>query len=231
MLITHQVKEPHENHYRGIMATYTDPEPASGAEFMSVSQPLITGNFTYIKQSYGKDHNFTSTSNTSLANADGYHTVVHQTTQVADPAALAVNQVYAKNYTPDTTGGVAATQLFSMSSNASVFQLTGVSGSTEGFAWTGGILLQWGQVTFAAGNDHLTSSVTFKDRAVGSIPFPTTCLGVYATLKNNNTTVLTASNTIAIRTFSATGFTWLYNSSSSSGSTNFPGFNWFAIGY
>jgi hypothetical protein len=214
------------------MATYTDPEPASGAELMSVSQPLITGNFTYLKQSYGKDHNFTSTSNTSVSNADGHHTVVHQVTQVADPASIAsVNQVYSKSYTPDTTGGAAATQLFSQSSNGSVFQLTGISGSTEGFAWTGGLLIQWGQVTFAAGNDHLTATVTFKDRAVGSIPFPTTCLGVIATLKNNDTAVTTASNTIAIRSYSATTFVWLYNSSSSIGSTNFPGFNWIAIGY
>ena len=70
------------------MATYTDPEPASGAELISVSQPLITGNFTYLHESYGKDHNFTSTSNTSLSNADGYHKVAHFVTQGGNPAAI-----------------------------------------------------------------------------------------------------------------------------------------------
>jgi hypothetical protein len=185
-----------------------------------------------LKQSYGKDHNFTNTSNTSVSNADGHHTVVHQVTQVADPASIAnVNQVYSKDYTPDTTGGAPATQLYSQSSNGSVFRLTGISGSTEGFAWTGGLLIQWGEVTFAGGNEHLTGTVTFKDRDVGSIPFPTTCLGVQCTLKNLNTADTIASNTIAINIFDELTFTWVYNSSSSTGSTRYPGFYWIAIGY
>ena len=40
----------------------------------------------------------------------------------------------------------------------------------------------------------------------------------------------TASDTIAIRSFSTTQFIWVFNSSSSTGSTIYPGFYWMAIG-
>jgi hypothetical protein len=91
----------------------------------------------------------------------------------------------------------------------------------------GGIILKWGTVTFAgAASDHKTATVLFG--AAGD--FPNNCFGVNACLNVASSATTTASNTIAIRSFSTSQFIYVYNSSSSSGSSLFPSFFWVAVG-
>lgn len=167
-------------------------------------------------------------------NNGGYHTVIHQVKQVSDPANIAnFNEVYAKDYTPDTTGGVADTQLFIQSGLGAISQLTGYlttdTVTSDGWQWVGGVLIQWGFV------EDLTSgatvSVTFKDRVPGAIPFPNNCFFVAATLSSGAGVTLLQIRTSGIvvigSTVSTTGFDCSF---SSTGSVTGRGFYWIAIG-
>lgn len=191
----------------------------------SVDQPKMKTNTNSIDTLLAVDH-------VSFGpNTNGYHTIIHEVTQVADPAPVALfNQIYSKNYTPDTASAVADTQLFTMTALGIISQLTGYSDDTDGWQWIGGVLIQWGAVTFGSSTDHLNGTVTFKNRIAGAIPFPNNCFVVIGTLKVASTTTTIASNTLSIREETKTTFRWLFNSSSSSGSAQHPGFYWVAIG-
>lgn len=103
------------------MATFTSNIPASG-HTPANDQPLMEANYTYLKQSYGKDHNFTNTSNTSLSNPDGYHTVLHFTNQSGDPSSISsTGQFYAKTI---TQGSNTDQQLFFEGGTGFISQLT-----------------------------------------------------------------------------------------------------------
>lgn len=163
-------------------------------------------------------------------NDGGFHKVIHQITQGSDPAAiLGVNQVYSKNYTPDTTGGVADTQLFTRTGNAGISQLTGnltqASNLSDGWVWAGGLLFQWGNVFVALPVGTTGGTVLFKDRVVGAIPFPNFCFTVQATLlkagaSGGVATIATQQNT------DKTGFNWEVRNTGAS----YVGFSWFAVG-
>ncbi len=77
------------------------------------------------------------------------------------------------NYTPNYTGATSDTQLFSVTGNGGVSQLTGNSALSDGWVWSGGLLFQWGRFT-PASTATLSGIITFKDRGPGSqgIPFP-----------------------------------------------------------
>jgi len=151
-------------------------------------------------------------------NQGGYHQDIHQPVlpiggQTAwDPvigsvgrlaveaAAIAgLQQIFPLNYTPDTTGGTADSQLFSMTGGGGMSQLTGnsTSNATDGWCWVGGILIQWGTVTSVT----ITTNITFKDRVPGAIPFPNNCFVVLTQNRN----IIDNPNRVSL--FSATGFT------------------------
>jgi len=171
-------------------------------------------------------------------NNGGYHTIIHQVKQVSDPANIAnFNEVYAKDYTPDTTGGVADTQLFTQTGSGIISQLTGFSlGDLEdGWQWVGGVLLQWGRAgnatatsgSFVSG--HAEGQVTFKDRVAGAIPFPNGCFIVLTIPHYTGSDEPSGAGGVAIdrSTLSATNFDYTFNSNSS----KYVGFYWFAVGY
>ena len=167
-------------------------------------------------------------------NNGGYHTVIHQVKQVSDPANIAnFNEVYAKDYTPDTTGGVADTQLFAQSGLGAISQLTGYlttdTATSDGWQWIGGVLIQWG---FVSNNTSGASeTVTFKDRIPGAIPFPTNCFFVGATLSSGAgvlpAQLINSGITVIGSSVSNTDFTCVF--AGSSGGTA-RGFYWIAIG-
>ncbi len=210
---------------------FSDSIPASGNN-PSVDQPTMLTNNISAKAIIDIDH----------VGYDqplgGYHRYIHQKEQSpATPAAIAtVNQLYSRLYTPDTTGGVADTQLFARTGGGGISQITGYStqNTQDGWQWVGGILIQWGFVnttstgTFASG--LATGTVTFKDRVAGAIPFPNNCFVVIPvpTYNTNITTGPTGAGSTNVDKFtvSATKFDWTFNSVS----TRYRGFYWTAIG-
>lgn len=208
------------------MAVYVQPMPSSGSELISVSQPSMSANSTYLAENIGKDHNFTLTSNTSLSNPDGYHKVIHQVTQVADPAAIAgVNQVYAKDFTPAYVGAPTDTQLYNITGAGGVNQLTGNNSiANGGWSYAGsGLIYMWGRVTLP-GSSNPNGTVTFSSVSGTSIPFPNNIFSVQLTLQANSSTG--QANTIAVLgTPNVNGFNWVFT-----GSSSYNRFYWFAIG-
>lgn len=206
------------------MFTYDNTVPAANDD-PSVDQTPMLQNAISIDSIIAVDH-----VGFNLLNG-GYHTVIHQTPQLADPAAIAgppqINQVYSKAYTPDSTGAVADSQLFTRTALGGISQLTGNSSLADGWQWLGGVLIQWGVVTQVFSSGGTSGTVTFKDRVAGAIPFPNNCFVV------QTTPFITVSNpgsqaSIAIRsnTLSKLKFDWRFQT----GSTDYKGFYWIAIG-
>lgn len=158
--------------------TYNNLVPATNND-PSADQPQMLINTQSINSIIAVDHIGFNAGN------GGYHKVIRQQNQVStDPAPIAgINQVYAKNYTPDTTGGTADTQLFAITGVGGISQITGysTSNSTDGWQWVGGILIQWGQVS----SPGSSGTVTFKDRVAGAIPFPNNLFVVNLTYGRN----------------------------------------------
>jgi len=192
----------------------------------SVDQPPMKVNTNSLDDLIGVDHiNFNE-------NDGGYHTIIHQKAQVADPAPIPgppqVGQVYVKSYTPDTTGAVADTQLYSQTALGGVSQLTGNNAQNDGWVWSGGLLYQWGRVSQAFGSGITTGTVTYKDRVALAIPFPNNCFMVTTTPIFLTATPPNATASISIdsATLTRLKFDWQFFSNSS----NYKGFFWFAIG-
>lgn len=198
-------------------------------------QPVMQQNAASIQGIISVDHeNFGSTTN-------GYHTVIHQRTGAGTqnltrsgagatytnvPANIpGVNQVISGLYTPDATGATPDTQLFNLTGNGGISQITGNTTSGDGWAWSGGILIQWGSITGLSTtwptNDQ---TLIFKDRSVGAIPFPNNCFIVLTTFIGPTST---STGDIVINSKSASNFHWQFTGSSTA---SFGGFYWVAIG-
>jgi hypothetical protein len=195
----------------GIPAQANDP---------SADQPNMLINTNSTSQIIGIDH----VTFQNVLNPNGYHTIIHQTLQPSDPAAIAgYNQVYAKNYTPDSTGSATDTQLYSRTGLGGISQLTGHFATTDGWQWVGGVLIQWGRFT-RGGSWPSSGIIVFKDRVAGAIPFPTACFMVQLTLSGP---VGSTNGDMSVSAIGANQFTWQTNMSSSAAPT---GFYWFAVG-
>jgi hypothetical protein len=206
------------------MATFTSGIPNS-ANTPANDQPLMLGNFNYINESYGKDHNFTNSSNTSLSNPDGYHTVIHQLLQGSTPPRITnVNQIFAKNYTPPFSGSSTDTQLFSRTGLGVVSQLTGYQAQVSGgWQWVGGILMIWGVAPLPALN--VSGTVTFTSVSGTTIPFPNAIFTIQMTLISTTFAIPTNATLAIAGTPTTTSFQWAYR-----GDPTFNGFYWLAIG-
>lgn len=149
-----------------------------------------------------------------------------------------IQQIFPLNYTPNTTGGTADTQLFTLTGDGGISQLTGNSlpDGDGGWCWLGGILIQYGRIygthgsapkNFQGGDN---GTVTFKDRFTGAIPFPNNCFGVLAFLEYNNVSPNPTSGvgnvTINSALTSKTSFRWGIVTNSN----QYTSFFWIAIG-
>lgn len=168
-------------------------------------------------------------------NQGGYHKVIHQPNQTVNPPPISIpapiNQIFSKSITPNTTGGVADTQLFTETALGKISQLTGFSTTApgDGWQWIGGILLQWGFKTFILPNPVSSSgTITFKDRVPGAIPFPTNCFIVITTTFWSGGAGPTTASSVSINdnTITNTSFSWQYVTQVGKNS----GFYWFALG-
>lgn len=210
----------------------------------SVDQPDMLTNTSSIPKLIATDH--ISFGTASGSQIDGMHKVIQQVTGIGTqnllrsgaaatytnaPAAIAtINQVIAGQYTPDTTGGTADTQLFTKTAGNVISQLTGFSvGDLEdGWQWVGGVLIQWGRksLTFAGG--VASATVVFKDRVAGAIPFPNNCFIVVPNLQYGSAGAPTVEGSISVdrSTISNTSFAVTAVTTS----IRYAGFYWFAVG-
>ena len=224
----------------GVNATYTDNIPFSSNN-PSSDQPIMEQNTNSINSVLSVDHSAFNTSDSS----GGYHSIIHQpttlnaTTRTWDPVTRAftpavsnisgLNQILSANYTPDASGATADTQFFNLTGGGGVSQLTGNHAAVQGFAWMGGLLVQWGLTTavstgtFASGT--ATGNVSFQNRdaGAGTIPFPNNCLVVLTCLQAGGNT---GSGSASVTFFDKNSFSWAFSGKSS----NFTGVYWIAIG-
>ncbi len=154
----------------------------------------------------------------------GYHKIIHEVSQTSVATVANYNQIFSgvpgtlivNGVTTPTipTGG--DTQLYSLTGAGVLSQLTGSSKTTNGYAWVGGILLQWGFDSFTGSQNPAPSF---------PVVFPNACLNIQLTILNTNTTVPAAWRLTTQPSASTSGFT--SNVQASGNSTLF----WFAIGY
>jgi len=205
------------------MANYTKPSPASPSSLISADQPQMTENSNYLPECIGKDHNFTNTSNTSLTNADGYHTVIHQVSQVGDPAPItATNQIYSKSV---TFAGGTDTQLFNITGLGGVSQLTGAHAAANGYQWIGSVLIQWGIIQ----PQQLKTNIVNLNANPNNVTFPNNIFNITFGLLRPTATGPGSDRTYWIdqSSIAVTGFN-IINGSGNGDVTR--GFYWMAVG-
>lgn len=163
----------------------------------------------------------------------GYHTIIHEVpqsnvstvtgyTQVFSgvPGTLVVNSVTTPLFPNDGD-----TQLYALSSNGNLAQLSGYSAATFGFTWIGGMLMQWGLQPLTSAANQM-DSVTF---GTNTKRFPNNCYSVQATLICQVGGTTSSDNTLSIvsGSVSRTGFSYQY---AGIGGNRYTGFYWIAIG-
>ena len=159
----------------------------------------------------------------------GYHTIIHEVPQTTATTIAGYNQLLSGipgtlvvdgNTTPAYPAD-GNTQLYSLNSGMDLCQLTGRSVTnafnSAGYAWMGGMLVQWGFSTIAS-----MGTVNF------SATFPKTVLSIQTTLVVNPALPF-ASSTVVVTDGAVTSSAFGYKFSGTAGV--FAGFTWLAIGY
>lgn len=182
--------------------TYTANIPFDG-QTLGNSKSQVRGNFTNYFNLISVDHNAPNATN------QGYHKVIHFSNQGGDPATIAgVGQVYTKTVTDAYGSGP---QLFYRSGGGGVSQLTGSSATANGYAWCGGILIQWGSKTLLANGSATT--ITFNTTA-NCINFPNNIFNVQLTMSDTSNSPSENGVFVKAGTLTTSGFN-VVNSSSS----------------
>lgn len=190
---------------------------------LSDSQGDILNNFSSANTTFDIDH---YTFNNATANR-GRHKDIHIVTRVGNAGNTSgAYTLFSKDYTPDSTGAVADTQLFGITANGGVSQLSGNNAQADGWVWCGGLLLQWGVITITSSSQ--TGTVTFKDRVAGAIPFPTNCFNVQLSLDFTGSVSLAGASTYLVTGApSNTDFNWAVQLASTATTRKMF---WFAVG-
>lgn len=219
--------------------TYIPNYPPDGSS-LGQTKSVIRNNLDGTFETIGIDHfnqngqNTTFPSLTSPPGSPGYHADIHMVpvgtwnpvTRTGAPTAISgVNQLFSMLWTPSYAGATADTQLFNRTGNGTgnsgIAQLTGLNENSEGWAWMGGALVQWGTVSTAV---NTSGNVVFSSRSAQGIDFPSSAWVVIC----SNISSGGVSSATSVFTFhlTTTGFGW----NVTQGSSNFAGFNWVAIG-
>lgn len=99
----------------------------------------------------------------------GYHTIIHEVTQSSVSTVTGVNQVFSgipgtlivNGTTTPAVPNNGDTQLYSLSGAGALSQLTGFNASGNGYAWIGGVLLQWGSGTSTNSGNFVSFPINF----------------------------------------------------------------------
>jgi hypothetical protein len=161
------------------------------------------------------------------SNPAGYHTIIHQVPQTNVTTIAGYNQIFSgvpgglsittgmTTVTTPTIPPGGDTQLYSLTGTGVLSQLTGSSQNTNGYAWIGGILIQWGRLD----NPGSGAIINFN---VANVNFPTNCFNVQLTGRFDGLIVPTVFSLNGLPT--KTSFTYKTNS------TTANSLFWIAIG-
>ena len=129
--------------------TYTLGYPPDGAS-LGQTKSTIRNNLDGTFQTLAVDH--VNNNGQPGSQPAGYHTIIHQVTETNVSTVSGHNQVFSGVPGTLIVNGVTTlavppngdTQLYSLSGAGALAQLTGFSATANGYAWVGGVLLQWG---------------------------------------------------------------------------------------
>jgi hypothetical protein len=149
--------------------TYTPGYPPDGSS-LGQTKSTIRNNLDGTFQTLAVDH--VNNNGQPGSNPAGYHTIIHEVPQTAVATVSGFNQLFSGvpgtlSVNATTTPAIPAngdTQLYSLSAAGVLAQLTGFLANQNGYAWIGGILLQWG--IFSMGTNVTSNPITYP------IPFP-----------------------------------------------------------
>lgn len=170
--------------------TYTLGYPPDGSS-LGETKPVIRNNLDGTFETVGIDHvnnNGEAQSPPTSGNSPGYHTIIHQVTQVAAPAAISgVNQVFSL-VPPSNIPPGGDTQLFNLTGGGGLSQMTGDLALQNGYVWCAGILIQWGLITPSSSGE----TINFTPK------FPNACFNVQLTPAASNRVILCVTAKSAI---------------------------------
>lgn len=171
-------------------------------------------------------------------NPAGYHTVIHSVPQtVVDVGSLTINAQLFTGVPGVVTinGGLTKPipptqpQWFDLNPDGSIYQLTGAVRNSPGYAWMGGMLVQWNSVDLAGVWPTIPTDITFASNTPNNVAFPNACFAVLLTVQSNSGGSLTSGGIFVVQgSLSATKFTYRNNISTDAGAR---GFTWVAIGW
>lgn len=204
--------------------SYTLGYPPDGSS-LGQTKVTIRNNLDGTFQTVAVDH--VNNNGQPGSNPAGYHTVIHQVSQTSVSTVSNYNQLFSgvpgtlvvNGTTTPAIPSNGDTQLYSLTAAGGLSQLTGNNAATNGFAWVGGILLQWGSIAATSGNPsvNLASSP--------NVTFPNNIFNVQVTRTHSSSSPGSSFgywvNTVGIGTsgfqiINNDGHTWSYQ--------------WFAIG-
>lgn len=160
----------------------------------------------------------------------GYHTVIHQVPQSSVNTVSGYSQIFAGEAGVLVVNGTTTAaippgngqQLYSLTADGSLSQMTGAIHNSYGLVWAAGILFQWGTATLSASSSQ-SGTVMFREG------FPKNCYNVQLTLNSlaGSVNESPANLYVVYQSVSQTGFTYQYNQNAGAFSNQFF---WFAIG-
>jgi len=210
--------------------TYTPGYPPDGSS-LGQTKATIRNNLDGTFETLGIDH--VNNNGQPGSQPAGYHTIIHQVSQTSVSTVAGYNQVFSGVPGTLVVNGVTTpnippggdTQLYSLTSLGGLNQITGSVPANNGYAWLGGVLLQWGKFNLS-GSQGQKAPVSFN---TSNVDFPNNCFMVQLTLICNSSGTSSSDNTLSVVRGSVTntGFTFQYNGS---GGSNYQQFYWLAIG-
>ena len=204
--------------------TYTPGYPPDGSS-LGQTKSTMRNNLDGTFQTLAVDH--IDNNGSPGSKPAGYHTIIHQVSQTSVNTVANYNQVFSgipgtlvvNGTTTSAIPSNGDTELYSLSKNGVLSQLTGNNAGFNGFVWVGGLLFQWGTINATSGNPTVNLAAT------PNVVFPNNLFNVQVTRQHNATSpgssfgfwVNTAGlSPSGFQIISNDGHTWSYN--------------WFAIG-
>lgn len=172
--------------------TYTLGYPQDGSS-LGQSKSTIRNNLDGTFQTVAVDH--VNNNGQPGMQPAGYHTIIHQVPQSSVATVAGYNQVFSGVPGTLVVNGVTTPavpangdeQLYSLTGGGVLSQLTGSNASSNGYAWVGGVLFQWGSGTATSTG----ATINFP------IAFPTAVFSVTCTVYNSSSSVRSVSEVSA----------------------------------